>query len=116
MRHTLAGSLLSICALLCACGPSSQPGPAPQPQGPTYAQDVAPILSRSCSGCHVAGGIAPFALSSYADAKAMSAAIASAVQQKTMPPWMPGGDTVKLLHDRRLSDEEIATISAWSDH
>jgi len=106
MRTALA------CVLLCACGPVATT-PEPQPTGPTYHQAVAPILSESCSGCHVAGGIAPFALTTYAEAKPMAGAIMAATQSGSMPPWMPGGATVPLMHDRRLSAEQLATLEAW---
>ncbi|MDQ3778274.1 MAG: monooxygenase, partial [Actinomycetota bacterium] len=35
------------------------------PARPTYFQDVKPILDARCTGCHQAGGIAPFKLTSY---------------------------------------------------
>ncbi|MFT3836829.1 MAG: hypothetical protein QM723_07515 [Myxococcaceae bacterium] len=82
--------------------------------GPTWAQDVAPLVSKNCSGCHVSGGIAPFALGSYADAKPMAAAMAADVASKKMPPWMPGADTPALQHARVLTDAEIATFQAWA--
>ncbi|MCA9663762.1 MAG: hypothetical protein KC486_35870, partial [Myxococcales bacterium] len=32
---------------------------------PNWHQDVAPLVTRSCVGCHTAGGIAPFAMEGY---------------------------------------------------
>ena len=37
----------------------------------TYHQDVAPLLARHCLSCHAQGGMAPFTLESYADARAL---------------------------------------------
>lgn len=111
MRTTL------LCLALCACGPASlpmEPMP-PLPSGPTYHQDVAPLLSEACSGCHVEGGIAPFALTTYAQAKPQAFALAAATASKSMPPWMPGGATPPLLHDRSLSDAQIALLTAWAE-
>ena len=45
--------------------------------GPTYYRDVAPILDAKCASCHRIGGIAPFALTTAADARAHAAGIAS---------------------------------------
>ena len=43
--------------------------------GPTYYRDVAPILDAKCASCHRLGGIAPFSLTTAADAKAHAAGI-----------------------------------------
>ena len=43
--------------------------------GPTYNRDVAPILDAKCASCHRLGGIAPFSLTTAADAKAHAAGI-----------------------------------------
>ena len=42
---------------------------APAPAGVTFTKDVAPILQRSCEGCHRADGVAPMSLSTYEDAR-----------------------------------------------
>lgn len=111
MRTTL------VCLALCAaCGPAVMTEPPPMPvSGPTYHQDVAPLLSEACSGCHVQGGIAPFALTTYADAKPHAVAISAAVASRSMPPWMPGGATPPLRHDRSLSDAQIQLLTAWAE-
>lgn len=83
--------------------------------GPTWYKDVLPIVQAQCQGCHVAGGIAPFALETYAQAKVMAAAMADAVAQRRMPPWMPdpscGGPFV---NERILTQAQIDTIVQWS--
>ncbi|MFZ5440537.1 MAG: monooxygenase [Myxococcota bacterium] len=82
---------------------------------PTYYKDVLPITQVSCNGCHVAGGIAPFALDSYAGAKAMAVAMADAVVNKRMPPWPASASCGgPFVGDRTLSDAQIATIDAWA--
>lgn len=83
--------------------------------GPTWHQDLAPLVSRACSGCHVEGGIAPFALTTYLQAKPMAGAMKSSVASKRMPPWMPGGKSPELLHARALSASEVALFAAWAD-
>lgn len=117
----------SVLAFLAACsageaaspsGEAASPGPAAPANAVTFHEDVEPIVARACRGCHVAGGIAPFALSTYADAHAVSAQMVTQTQSKKMPPW-GAQDTSECKppapwkDDRRLSDQEIATIQAW---
>ncbi|MCA9706057.1 MAG: hypothetical protein KDK70_09440 [Myxococcales bacterium] len=83
----------------------------------TYWQDVAPVLYDSCVTCHRAGGIGPFALETYDDATAWSVAIASSVQNRTMPPWLvvDDGTCGDFRHSRWLPDETLDLIAAWVD-
>jgi hypothetical protein len=82
---------------------------------PRYHEDVAPILNARCAGCHQAGSIGPSDLTNYANAKAKANDIRTAVVSRRMPPWMPGeGNTFR--HERRLTDEEIEKIRAWSEN
>lgn len=87
--------------------------------GPTFHKDIEPILQRSCQSCHTAGKIAPFALSSYDDAKTVAPLLVTRTQDRSMPPWGAfETETCKPRHgwkdDKRLSDAEIAVIEAWS--
>ncbi|MCC6336290.1 MAG: hypothetical protein IT380_20175 [Myxococcales bacterium] len=83
--------------------------------GPTWYKDVLPIARAQCQSCHSAGGIAPFALETYAQAKPMAAAMANAVAQRRMPPWMPdpscGGPFVG---ERLLTQAQIDTVVQWN--
>jgi hypothetical protein len=81
---------------------------------PTYHQHVRPILERSCAGCHSAGNIAPFTLDTPEAAVEHARGIQRAVQSRYMPPVRAGGSTPPLLHDTRLTDEEIAIVANWS--
>lgn len=86
---------------------------------PTFHKDVEPILQKSCQSCHTAGRIAPFALTTYDDAKTVSPLLVTRTKDRTMPPWGAfETDTCKPLHpwkdDKRLSEAEIATIEAWN--
>ncbi|HET7538332.1 MAG TPA: hypothetical protein VFK05_00625, partial [Polyangiaceae bacterium] len=83
-----------------------------------FHKDVEPILQRSCQNCHVAGGIAPFPLLTYAQARVYGAAIVQQTKNRTMPPWHAENTdecTVPLAwkNDARLTDAEIATLEAW---
>ncbi|MDP9285894.1 MAG: monooxygenase [Actinomycetota bacterium] len=83
--------------------------------GPTYNRDVAPILDAKCASCHRLGGIAPFALTTAADAKAHAAGIVRMTKAGLMPPWMPGNDSAAIIGRdvRRLTDAELSTLAGW---
>ena len=87
-------------------------GPAP-----TYYEDIAPILNESCATCHVEGGIAPFALLTYEDAKTASGIMKIKTGAREMPPWNIDntGDCNTYADARLLTDAQIATIAAWAD-
>jgi len=110
-------------ALLVACG-SGESAPAPpaaiEPPAVTFHKDVAPILVRVCQDCHVAGGIAPFPLVAYEDARTMAGAMVAETAARRMPPW--GAQTtdectppLPWRDDLRLSDGEIATLRTWHE-
>ena len=81
---------------------------------PTWHRDVLPVVQRSCAGCHLEGGVAPFPLQTYAQAEPMHFAIADAVAQRRMPPWMADPSCRSYEHERLLTQGEIDTIVAWS--
>jgi hypothetical protein len=88
-----------------------------QPEAPTYAKDVAPIVQKNCQTCHQPGSIAPMSLMSYEDAKEYAGLIKKRVQAREMPPWhidkTVGIQSFK--NDRSLTNEEINTIVQWVD-
>jgi hypothetical protein len=84
------------------------------PPGPTYHQDIKPILDARCANCHVAGGIAPFALDTFALSKTNAAIIANAVETGRMPPWKAGPADVDYLRNPSLTADQKALISAWA--
>jgi hypothetical protein len=114
--------LLALCGLT-ACGFASPPAPGSSPtsptvpgQTPTWNQDVQPLVAENCGGCHVTGGIAPFSLETYADAQLQAVAMEASVQSHAMPPWMPDEDGCEPLKgSRRLSDDQVAVITAWAE-
>lgn len=117
--------LLFVCvsvSLLAACGNGPNTGTGGgtggagggDPNPPTYYKDVLPITQVSCNGCHVAGGIAPFALDTYEAAKLKAPLIADAVTNRRMPPWLASKECGgPFVGDRSLSDGEIAILNAW---
>lgn len=83
------------------------------PASVTHARDVAPLLFASCVSCHHAGGIAPFALDTYAVAKKHAKTIATVTETRYMPPWHATPGVGHFEDERRLSDREIALLAAW---
>ena len=73
---------LPLMLALAACSPST-------PAAVTWHKDVAPIVQRKCATCHVAGGVAPFALGTAEEWKAMEAPALAAIRSGKMPPF-PG--------------------------
>jgi Copper type II ascorbate-dependent monooxygenase, C-terminal domain len=88
---------------------------AVHPEPPTFNKDVAPILQQHCQSCHRAGDIAPFALTTYADAVAVASQIKLMTQLRLMPPWKPEHGTGDFVGERRMSQREIDTIARWVD-
>ena len=84
------------------------------PTRPTYFQDVKPILDSRCAGCHYAGGIAPFKLTSYLDAYRQREAIAAAVEARSMPPWHADSRVRRYLYDPSLTNGQIDTLVRWA--
>ena len=132
--HTWAAAVLvGALAAGCATGddgdsnptpPSDPPraggdaAPAPRTNGPTYHADIAPLIAASCGGCHTSGGIAPFALGTYAEVAAVSPLMAASTTARRMPPW--GAQETEscrprhmFKHDLRLTDAQIAILTAW---
>lgn len=91
--------------LFTACGSASQV---------TYEKDVRPLMETRCTSCHVEGGIAPFALTSYEQVAAVKDAIAIAVKNRTMPPYLAAPGCTEYADDQNLTDEQIAMLEGWA--
>ena len=81
---------------------------------PTFNHDVAPILYNNCSGCHRPGEVAPFALLTYDDAAKRAKQIAAVTAARYMPPWKAEPGYGHFLNERRLTDEQLATLRDWA--
>lgn len=121
------GAGLALTGNLAGCSTGSVAAPsygAPsggtqtQAAGVTFHKDVEPIVQKNCQKCHVAGGIAPFALTTYDDAKAAASEMVDATSKRIMPPWGAFSSpdcapTHGFQEDLRLSDADIKTIADW---
>jgi hypothetical protein len=81
---------------------------------PTFNTDVAPILYKNCATCHRPGEVAPFALLSYQDAAKRAKLIATVTQARFMPPWKAEPGHGSFMNERRLTDQQIATLRDWA--
>lgn len=81
----------------------------------TYYQDVKPLLETNCNSCHVAGGIAPFALDGYDKAKAYAGLIVEQTSSGAMPPWPPQDGCGEFQHERDISADEIEVLTKWQE-
>ena len=79
----------------------------------TFNGQVASIIYRNCSACHRPGEAAPFSLLSYRDAATHGQMIAAATSARIMPPWRAEPASYAYRDERRLSEADIATLSAW---
>lgn len=86
----------------------------------TWHQHIAPIVIARCSSCHVNGGIAPFALENYEDAKTWAPVLARSAADGSMPPFLAEDTAIcqpplPWVHDLRLDDGQKAALQAWAD-
>jgi hypothetical protein len=83
----------------------------------TFSKDVAPIFQAKCQSCHEPGSIAPMSLVTFREARPWAKSIKNRVEARQMPPWHIDRSVGvrEFKNDSSLSDDEIATISAWVD-
>ena len=96
---------------------AAAPALAQAPADVTFARDVAPILQRSCQGCHRTGSMAPMSLVTYQEVRPWARSIREKVANRVMPPWHID-KTVgvrEFANDISLSDAEIDAVVRWVD-
>jgi hypothetical protein len=117
LRHALALLSASVAVVSSGCGNDpAMPTPGSAAAAPTYWNDVAPIVEAKCAHCHQPGGIAPFALTSYAQVKTMAEPVAAATGAGIMPPYYitHDGSCGQFDDHEALTPEEIATFQRWA--
>ena len=112
MARLLAVASLG-CLVLAVAGSNaaSSAGNAPV----TFSKDIAPILYKSCVGCHRPGEIAPMSLITYKEVRPWAKAIREKVATRQMPPWHPDPQFGKWENDLRLSQKEVDAVVSWVD-
>ena len=86
-----------------------------QAQTPTWAENIAPIMFKSCTGCHHPGGAAPFSLMTYKEAKQYKTSVHHAVSEGNMPPWPPDVQYSQFAYQRALPEIEKQALLAWAN-
>ena len=81
----------------------------------TFNKDVLPILQRKCQVCHRPGEIGPMSLITYETTRPWARAIKAAVLARQMPPWFADPAYGRFANDKRLTDDEVATLVSWVD-
>lgn len=81
----------------------------------TFNKDVAPLVFQHCATCHRPGEVAPFSLLSYRDVRKRAELIRDVTGDRVMPPWRAEPGSGHFADERRLSDEQVATIARWVD-
>jgi hypothetical protein len=119
-QYSARVAALGAAILSAGCGAEGTEPGAPDEPGVTWNRDVAPIVSRKCSGCHREGGIAPIAFDSYAAVKRYAGMMLAEVESGNMPPW--GAETTdecapahSFKDDPRLTDQELQLLRDWID-
>jgi Tol biopolymer transport system component len=79
----------------------------------TFSENIAPIVYNNCVTCHRPGEAAPFSLISYEDVKKRAALIVTVTKSRYMPPWHATHGYGEFADERRLTDQQIATIADW---
>lgn len=131
-RPSLLAALLlvPVAGSLGGCSPAEDPGIEPWVEDPAtmmmkdpmpklpegqldYYRDAKPLLERYCTSCHKDGGIAPFSLEGYANAKAHAGAAKLAIESGRMPPWLPSDKSVPLRYSREMRPIDKQGLVKW---
>jgi len=79
----------------------------------TYNEDVFPVLRDHCGRCHVADGVAPMSLMTYADAFPWGEAVRAEMIAGHMPPWHAQEGAVRFRNAPTITAAEIDKILVW---
>ena len=91
-------------------------GPAKSGTGPSYKNEIEPVLAASCAACHAKGEVGGehWQLQNAGDASRISEGIGAVVASKYMPPWPASDVGVPLAHSKALDAATIAKVVAWA--
>jgi peroxiredoxin len=84
-------------------------------KSPDYATEIAPLLQKKCVGCHVEGGIAPFAMNSHMMVQGWSPMMREVVMTKRMPPAQVDPAINHFNNARYMDTGELQTLIHWID-
>jgi hypothetical protein len=78
-----------------------------------FNKEVVRIFERSCLSCHRPGGIAPFSLATYEEARPWAKAIKEEMLEKRMPVWHAVKGFGEFRNSPRLTQREMDLIVNW---
>lgn len=84
-------------------------------QGLSYQEDIAPIFAKRCAYCHVDGGLAPWAMSSYRMLQGWSPMVREVLLTRRMPPGQIDMSVGHWTGINEIEDEELAKLISWID-
>src|SRR5713226_3460970 len=113
-RALRSGSLPLVAFSALFAGSALAPARASDPPV-TFCKDVAPIVQANCQSCHHPGGIGPFSLLTYKDAKPYASIIKFFTQRRVMPPWKAAAGYGEFQDERRLTDAQLKALATWAD-
>ena len=111
---TIALAILAAAALLALSASRANETKLPA-KNVSFTKDVAPVFFQKCAECHRPGESAPFSTLSYKDVRPWAKSIREKVVNRQMPPWHADPRVGQFKNDRRLTQSEIDTITAWVD-
>jgi hypothetical protein len=111
MKRTIL--ILTACLAVTAVGISRSS--AGNNAAPTFTKDVAPIFFKNCAECHRPGEVAPMSLMNFKEVRPWAKSIREKVVSREMPPWHADPAHGAWSNDKRMSQKEIDTITAWVD-
>lgn len=79
----------------------------------SYTDTIAPILRENCTGCHVDGGIGPWAMSEYRMVHGFAPMMREVIRTKRMPPWHADPTVGHWQKSAAMSDSDTAALVSW---
>ena len=79
----------------------------------SYSSQIAPIVQEKCSGCHLNGGIGPFAMDSYDVIKAFAPMIRETLRTRRMPPYFADPHIGAFKNDQGLTSQQTKLLVHW---
>jgi hypothetical protein len=118
LRAALAVAAVAASVSAAGCNDDVAPAaPPPVTSALTYWGDVAPIFYNKCVSCHQEGGIGPFRLDRFEDAREHGLQAAAATQAGIMPPYLVShdGSCGQFEDAETLTAAEKNTIWQWAN-
>jgi len=78
----------------------------------TYLKDIAPFLNDHCVKCHSDGGVAPFSLMTYENAKTFAELAVSRIEARIMPPGIALSD-YSTNAPAPITPEKLSLLKEW---